>query len=251
LVFDQGGLVANAPHLPVHLGAMQEAVRYQIQHYLGWKEGEVLVSNSPIAGGSHLPDMTVITPCYGELPDGSGRAPIFYVASRGHHADIGGISPGSMPPFSKQLADEGAAIDTLVLVTPDNTGSGTFREEAVSEVLVEAGTRNLHDNLSDLRAQVASNQRGITLVGDLVEEYSVEHVQAYMTHIQHNAELAVRELLCDVARAHGTVLEATDFMDDGSQICLKVTLDGVDSPRYGAPTQVPCPLPVLCFARSR
>lgn len=180
-----GGLVANAPHLPVHLGAMQDAVRWQIRN-LGddWKEGEVLVSNHPAAGGSHLPDITVITPVFSE-----GK-PVFYVASRGHHADIGGITPGSMPPFSKILEDEGACFKSFKLVT-----NGVFQEEGITELLMapgkiarpshalpSSGTRNLADNLSDLRAQVAANQKGITLVVDLIKEYGLAVVQAYMHH---------------------------------------------------------------------
>lgn len=126
-LFDpEGNLVANAPHLPVHLGSMQEAVRYQVRT-LGkdWKEGEVILANHPVAGGTHLPDMTVITPVYDK-----GQV-VFYVASRGHHADIGGITPGSMPPFSKELREEGAAIMSLKLVE-----NGEFQEERITDVLV-------------------------------------------------------------------------------------------------------------------
>lgn len=126
-LFDsQGNLVANAPHLPVHLGSMQEAVRYQVRTLRDqWSEDMVLVANHPKAGGTHLPDMTVMTPVFNE-----GK-PIFYVASRGHHADIGGIQPGSMPSFSKHLSEEGAAIESLVLVK-----DGVFQEKEISEVLL-------------------------------------------------------------------------------------------------------------------
>ena len=120
-----GNLVANAPHLPVHLGSMQEAVRYQV-NLLGssWKEGEVILSNHPIAGGTHLPDMTVISPVFHKCQ------PIFYVASRGHHADIGGIQPGSMPSFSKFLEEEGAAIESFKLVK-----DGIFQEEGITAIM--------------------------------------------------------------------------------------------------------------------
>lgn len=231
-----GGLVANAPHLPVHLGAMQEAVRYQVET-LGsdWKPGEVIVSNHPSAGGSHLPDITVITPVFDE---GVSDSPVFFVASRGHHGDIGGISPGSMPPFSKFLYQEGAAIKTFKLVR-----NGEFDEAGITEILMNpgslhaspepvTGTRNLKDNLSDLKAQVAANQKGILLVGELIKEYRLEVVQAYMLHIQHNAELAVRNMLKDISLRHGLEevgsVFAEEFMDDGSSIRLRLEIDRRD-----------------------
>ncbi|XP_054983894.1 5-oxoprolinase isoform X2 [Sorex araneus] len=181
-----GGLVSNAPHIPVHLGAMQETVQFQIQH-LGTdlNPGDVLLSNHPSAGGSHLPDLTVITPVFWL---GQSR-PVFYVASRGHHADIGGITPGSMPPHSTSLEQEGAVFLSFKLVQ-----GGVFQEDAVTEALQApgkipgcSGTRNLHDNLSDLRAQVAANQKGIQLVKELIEQYGLDVVQAYMGHIQGSA----------------------------------------------------------------
>eukprot|EP01119_Soliformovum_irregulare_P023980 TRINITY_DN8499_c0_g1_i3.p1 TRINITY_DN8499_c0_g1~~TRINITY_DN8499_c0_g1_i3.p1 ORF type:complete len:1241 (-),score=304.27 TRINITY_DN8499_c0_g1_i3:47-3769(-) len=230
-----GDLVANAPHLPVHLGAMQDAVRWQIRH-LGdtWKENEVLLSNHPAAGGSHLPDMTVITPVY---RDGK---PVFYVASRGHHADIGGISPGSMPPFSKSLVEEGAAIQSFKLVK-----DGSFQEEGVTQLLMApgklpshvsehpiSGTRILPDNISDLKAQVAANQKGVTLVGELIHHYGLEVVHAYMHHVQTNAETAVRDMLKSLSESHNLkevdTLTAQDYMDDGSVIALRLTIDRRD-----------------------
>ncbi|KAJ0059529.1 hypothetical protein NL108_001883 [Boleophthalmus pectinirostris] len=224
-----GGLVSNAPHIPVHLGAMQETVQYQIKA-LGsnLKEGDVILSNHPCAGGSHLPDLTVITPVFRK----GISAPVFFVASRGHHADIGGITPGSMPPHSTSLQQEGAVFISFKLVT-----AGVFQEEAVTEALMApaqypgcSGTRNLHDNLSDLRAQVAANQRGSQLVGELIDSYGLAVVQAYMGYIQSNAELAVRDMLRDFAqrRRHETgslEVEAEDFMDDGSPIRLRVQIN--------------------------
>ncbi|XP_031202901.1 5-oxoprolinase isoform X2 [Mastomys coucha] len=224
-----GGLVSNAPHIPVHLGAMQETVQFQIQH-LGadLHPGDVLLSNHPSAGGSHLPDLTVITPVFWP---GQSR-PVFYVASRGHHADIGGITPGSMPPHSTTLQQEGAVFLSFKLVQ-----GGVFQEEAVTEALRApgkisgcSGTRNLHDNLSDLRAQVAANQKGIQLVGELIGQYGLDVVQAYMGHIQANAELAVRDMLRAFGtsrQARGLPLEvsAEDHMDDGSPICLRVQIN--------------------------
>ncbi|CAK9874903.1 unnamed protein product [Sphagnum jensenii] len=241
-----GGLVANAPHVPVHLGAMSSTVRWQLAYWgKNLRKGDVLVTNHPATGGSHLPDITVITPVFNE-----GQL-IFFVASRGHHAEIGGITPGSMPPFSKAIWEEGAAIKAFKLVE-----GGVFQEEEIIRILkaektdteVEAGsngvhvipgTRRIEDNLSDLRAQVAANQRGIVLIGELIEQYGLEVVQAYMVHVQANAEAAVREMLKTMAsRASAlqsgsstdeklVVLEAEDYMDDGSAICLKLTIDSI------------------------
>jgi len=227
-----GGLVANAPHLPVHLGAMQDAVSWQVNN-LGsdWNEGEVIVTNHPGAGGSHLPDITVVTPVFK-----SGK-PVFYVASRGHHADIGGISPGSMPPFSTSLVEEGACIKSFKLVK-----NGVFDEEGITKILNSpslvprkkneapcVGTRNLKDNLSDLKAQIAANQRGISLLSDLINEYTLDVVQSYMFHVRDNAEQAVRQMLIDFSVRMGLAevdsVYARDFLDDGSPINLKITID--------------------------
>lgn len=239
-LFDENGnLVSNAPHLPVHLGAMSEAVKFQIRHYgpggagqaEGLKEGDVLVSNHPqLAGGSHLPDITVITPVW------EGGRVVFFVASRGHHADIGGISPGSMPPHSHSLEEEGAAIISHKLVQ-----GGHFDEAGITDLLMApgrggnpavSGTRNLQDNLSDLKAQVAANTKGIALVKELIAEYGLDVVQAYMKHIQANAEQAVREMLVAFSREQGLpevgTVSTRDQMDDGTPICLSVTIDRRD-----------------------
>ena len=235
-IFDEsGGLVANAPHQPVHLGAMSEAVRQQVKlQGKMLKVGDVLLTNHPIAGGSHLPDITIVTPVWKD-----GKA-IFYIASRGHHADIGGISPGSMPPFSRELKEEGACIKTFKLVE-----NGIFNEAGITELLLApgkikrnpgepaiSGTRLLSDNLSDLKAQVAANQRGIDLLLEMVEHYSLEVVQAYMHHIQTNAEEAVRNMLKALSKREGLTevdtVEANDFLDDGSEIVLRLTIDRRD-----------------------
>ncbi|KAL1859520.1 hypothetical protein VTK73DRAFT_7577 [Phialemonium thermophilum] len=221
-----GRLVANAPHVPVHLGSMQYAVLWQHEHWKGkLKEGDVLVSNHPICGGTHLPDITVITPFFKD-----GKI-VFYVASRGHHADIGGISAGSLPPNSTELWQEGASIEAVKLVE-----GGVFNEDAMREHLLEkpaqypgcSGARNLSDNLADLRAQTGANQKGINLIGQLVAEYGLETVLFYMRAIQENAELAVRRLLKDMAAKSGTHLEAVEHMDDGTPIRLKITINGDD-----------------------
>ena len=241
-IFDEkGGLVANAPHQPVHLGSMSEAIKQQIKlQRKKIKEGDVLLTNHPIAGGSHLPDITVISPVWqnGDI--------IFYVASRGHHADIGGISPGSMPPFSRTLAEEGACIKTFKIIE-----NGTFNEVGITELLKASekintttegkwisGTRSLSDNLSDLKAQVAANKRGINLLLELIEHFTIENtsglpvVQAYMNHIQVNAEEAVRNMLKAISEREGLsevdTLEANDFLDDGSEIALKIIIDRRD-----------------------
>ncbi|KND02450.1 5-oxoprolinase [Spizellomyces punctatus DAOM BR117] len=217
-----GGLVANAPHIPVHLGSMQEAVRWQMEHLKGdLKEGDVLLTNHPQAGGSHLPDITVITPVFNK------DKIEFFVASRGHHADIGGIRPGSMPPDSRELYQEGAAVKSFKLVR-----DGRFDEEGITRILLEepaqypecSGTRCLRDNISDLKAQVAANHKGITLVKALIDEYGLEVVQAYMHYIRQNAELSVRNLLKTVYEEHGPHLSATDCMDDGTPISLSITI---------------------------
>ncbi|ROT78044.1 hypothetical protein C7M84_003267 [Penaeus vannamei] len=224
-----GGLVSNAPHIPVHLGAMQETVQYQLQ-VLGdsLKDGDVLLSNHPSAGGSHLPDLTVITPVFRK----GVRKPVFYVASRGHHADIGGITPGSMPPHSTSIHQEGAVFLTFKLVD-----QGVFQEKKLIEALnapgkIEgsSGTRNLRDNLSDLRAQVAANHKGIQLVNELIDYYTLDVVQAYMGHIQTSAKLGVQDLLREVGsrvrmKTGSSSLHAIDYMDDGSPIELNVDID--------------------------
>jgi 5-oxoprolinase (ATP-hydrolysing) len=222
-----GGLVANAPHVPVHLGSMQFAVRYQHNLWMGkLKDGDVLVSNHPSCGGTHLPDITIITPVF------NGDAIVFYVASRGHHADIGGVLPGSMPPNSTELWQEGAAIEAEKIVS-----GGRFNEEKMIVLLSHqpsqyaecSGTRCLQDNLSDLKAQIAANTKGILLIRALIHEYGLKQVQTYMYAIQTTAEVAVRNLLKSTHRKfNGDVLEATDYMDDGTPIALKITIDGQD-----------------------
>ncbi|KAM7345135.1 5-oxoprolinase [Cochliomyia hominivorax] len=224
-----GGLVSNAPHIPVHLGAMQETVQYQLKvRGKTLKNGDVILSNHPQAGGSHLPDLTVITPVFYKDHDG----PVFFVASRGHHADIGGITPGSMPPHSTSLAQEGASFKSFLIVE-----NGIFQEEEVVKRFTTptgakgaTGTRNLSDNISDLKAQIAANQKGIQLVSELIDCYGLNVVQAYMNYIQENAEVAVCDMLRQIAkdtmnRTESSILEAEEFMDDGSPIKLKVTID--------------------------
>ncbi|MCP3924287.1 MAG: 5-oxoprolinase [Desulfobacterales bacterium] len=221
-IFDErGDLVANAPHVPVHLGAMGEAVKKQVEvNGDNIKKGDVLVTNSPSFGGSHLPDITVITPVF------RGERIVFFVGSRGHHADIGGISPGSMPPFSRTLDDEGAVIESFKLVE-----NNIFNEDGISQILLSKGARRLSDNISDLKAQVAANQKGIELLNEMVDYYSIDMVKAYMQYIQDNAETAVKTMLHKLSidqglKAVDSVI-AKDHLDDGSLIYLKLTIDRV------------------------
>lgn len=226
-IFDAtGGLVANAPHLPVHLGSMGTCVKRQAEIWKGeLKKGDVIISNHPSYGGTHLPDVTLTMPAFDE----KGENILFYAASRAHHADIGGITAGSMPPHSRELFQEGAAIKSEKLVS-----EGKFNEERVVELFYNepakypgcSGTRCLADNINDLRAQVSANQKGISLIENLIQEYGEDTVMFYMKNIQDNAESCVRRLLKDVSKKfEGKDLSAVDFMDDGSPIKLKVTID--------------------------
>ncbi|KKY20779.1 putative 5-oxoprolinase (atp-hydrolysing) [Phaeomoniella chlamydospora] len=217
------GLVANAPHVPVHLGSMSYAVQFQHELLKGkLSPGDVLVSNHPEAGGTHLPDITVITPVFDE----AGKEVVFYVASRGHHTDIGGLGGTSMPPNSTELWQEGAAIKSFKLIQ-----NGVFDEKGITKILLEPGnypgcngSRRLSDNLSDLKAQVAANNKGLALVQALMRESSQETVQMYMSAIQENAEVAVRSFLKETLRVRGPVLASEDDMDNGSYIKLQITI---------------------------
>ncbi|MGM0770519.1 MAG: hydantoinase B/oxoprolinase family protein, partial [Halobacteriota archaeon] len=213
-IFDnQGNLIANAPHIPVHLGSMEEAVKTIIRAVKGnMRPGDARMLNSPYAGGTHLPDITVISPVF------CGKDEVqFYVASRGHHADIGGVSPGSMPPKSTTIHEEGILIENFKLMD-----EGKFREVEVLKLMNygEYPSRNPQQNIADLRAQVASNEKGIQQLEKMVDKYSLETVRSYMQHVQDNAEEAVRSVI--------KVLHEGSFiykLDDGSQICLKITID--------------------------
>ncbi|KAJ7705440.1 Hydantoinase B/oxoprolinase [Mycena rosella] len=221
-----GDLVANAPFIPIHLGSMSFAVKYQMNLYgKTLKEGDVLMTNSPHAGGSHLPDITVITPVF----DSTSKEIIFFTASRGHHADIGGILPGSMPPTSVNIFEEGAEIFSFKIVDGgifDRKGLVEYMVEKPSQYPGSSGCRNIRDVESDLKAQIAANHKGIQLIHAIVEDYGLATVQEYMYHIRANAEMSVRNLLRDVVERTGsTTLEATDYLDDGSPIQLRVDID--------------------------
>lgn len=217
-----GKLVANAPHIPIHLGSMQYAIQYQHNLWAGkLKPGDVLLTNHPECGGTHLPDLTVVTPVF----VGGGIA--FYVAARGHHTDIGGKGITSMMPDSKELWEEGLSVRSMKIVD-----SGVFLEEDVRAVFIRAGdfpgcspARRLDDNISDIKAQISSNQRGIHLLQKLCEEFTLPVVHLYMNAIQSSAEIAVREFHKQVAQTHPEPLTGVDYFDDGTEIRVKITID--------------------------
>lgn len=224
-----GSLVANAPHIPGHLGSMSYAIAYQARRYKPGelKPGDVLLSNHPSSGGTHLPDLTITTPVFDS--DENPTKILFFVANRGHHADIGGIQPGSMPPNSTELWQEGAAVESFKIVK-----EGHFDEPGLIEVLVDipasypgsSGTRTLRDNIADLKAAIASNNKGIHLIRSLINEYTWPVVEFYMKAIQDNASQSTRELLKVIAQKfEGQPLEAVDYIDDGTPLALKITID--------------------------
>jgi 5-oxoprolinase (ATP-hydrolysing) len=215
-VFDaQGDLVANAPHIPVHLGAMSESVRAVLDAHPDCEPGDVFVTNDPYAGGSHLPDITVVTPVHDE-----SAVLRFAVASRGHHADVGGVTPGSMPPFSTRLDEEGVVFEALQLVK-----AGVFDENRVRKTLDASvyPARNPEENLADLQAQVAANEKGVHLLGRLLERYGLDVVNAYMQHIQDNAaELTAQA----IERLADGVHRFEDRLDDGTRVAVEIRVDG-------------------------
>lgn len=216
-IFDaQGNLIANAPHMPVHLGSMGESIRTVMTRNAGvMRPGDVFMLNDPYHGGTHLPDVTVISPVF----DGQGEAILFYVGSRGHHADIGGTTPGSMPPDSTHIGQEGVLIDNFKLV--DGT-TGLLREDATLALLAGGRwpARNAQQNLADLRAQVAANQKGFDELHKMVAHFGLDVVQAYMRHVQDNAEEAVRRVITTLNDG-AYVLE----LDNGARIEVAVKVD--------------------------
>ncbi|PKR60281.1 hydantoinase B/oxoprolinase family protein [Thalassospira lohafexi] len=213
-LFDQEGLlIANAPHMPVHLGSMGESVQAVMRNNVGsMKAGDVYMLNDPYNGGTHLPDITLITPVFGD----DGKDILFYVASRGHHADVGGITPGSMAPNSRILEEEGVLIDNFKLVD-----QGKFDEPGLTGLLEGAKypARNPYQNIADLRAQIAANEKGVQELRKMVDHFGLEVVHAYMGHVQDNAEESVRRVIDN--------LEGGEFsyeMDNGAVVKAKVTI---------------------------
>ncbi|MFZ5555227.1 MAG: hydantoinase B/oxoprolinase family protein [Pseudomonadota bacterium] len=214
-IFDgEGRLIASAPHIPVHLGSMGETVQQVMRDNAGrMRPGDVYALNDPYAGGTHLPDITVVTPVF----DHNGRGVLFYVGSRGHHADIGGITPGSMPPRSTRIEEEGVLLRNVLLVS-----GGEWRGREVAELL-SAGpypSRNVEQNLADLRAQAAANEKGAQELLRMVERYGLEVVRAYMGHVRANAAESVRAAI-DKLDDGAFALE----MDNGAVIRVAVTVD--------------------------
>ncbi len=214
-IFDEAGdLVANAPHVPVHLGSMSESVRVILRQNAGKiRPGDVFMMNNPFNGGTHLPDVTVITPVFDDV----GERIIYTVASRGHHADIGGKTPGSAPPDSRVIGEEGVLIDNFLLVQ-----QGQLRDAQTRELLGSGPypCRNIDQNMADLSAQIAANATGAAELTKITQQFGLDTVHAYMTHVQDNAEESVRRVL--------DVLRDCDFtypLDSGDQIKVAITVD--------------------------
>ncbi|MFT5700190.1 MAG: 5-oxoprolinase (ATP-hydrolyzing) [Desulforhopalus sp.] len=214
-LFDQdGNLVANAPHVPVHLGSMGESIKTVIrENSSSMQPGDVFMLNAPYNGGTHLPDVTVITPVF----DSEEKEVLFYLGSRGHHADIGGRTPGSSPPDSKHIEEEGVLIDNFLLVE-----KGRFREQETRDLLGSGKypCRNIDQNIADLTAQIAANTTGLLELNKMVESFGIDVVHAYMKHVQDNAEESVRRVV--------DVLDDCSFtypMDEGRQISVSIAVD--------------------------
>lgn len=214
-LFDaEGNLVANAPHIPVHLGSMGATVKEVLNRRAGrMRPGQVYAVNDPYHGGTHLPDITVVTPVF----DPAGEQVLFFVASRGHHAEIGGITPGSMPADSRTVDQEGVLFDNWLLVD-----DGHFREAQTRGLLTAApfASRSVQTNLADLRAQVAANQKGIDEIGSMIDHFGLDVVAAYMRHVQDNAEEAVRRVIDSLEDGHYRYT-----MDSGAVIAVTISVD--------------------------
>ncbi|MBT3558173.1 MAG: 5-oxoprolinase [Rhodospirillales bacterium] len=217
-IFDaDGNLVANAPHMPVHLGSMGESIQTVIrENAAAMKPGDVYALNAPYNGGTHLPDVTVITPVY----DDDADKVLFYVGSRGHHADIGGITPGSMPADSTTVEQEGVLIDNFLLVE-----GGKLREQALNDLLASGPypVRNAHQNIADLAAQIAANEKGAQELGKMGVHFGQDTVHAYMRHVQDNAEESVRRILSNLKDGSFTY-----ELDQGHKIVVNISVDHRD-----------------------
>ncbi|CAN7579174.1 hydantoinase B/oxoprolinase family protein [Neorhizobium tomejilense] len=214
-VFDaDGALVANAPHMPVHLGSMDRSVESVIAQNQGRiRPGDVFALNAPYNGGTHLPDITVVTPVF----DAEGQNILFYVASRGHHADVGGTAPGSMTPLATTVDEEGVLFDNVLLVD-----RGRFDEAGITDLLSNHPypARNVAQNVADLRAQIAANEKGVHEMRKMIAQFGLDVVHAYMGHVQDNAEESVRRVLEKLGNS-----EFSYPTDQGSVINVKITVD--------------------------
>ena len=211
---NEGSLVANAPHVPVHLGSMSEAIKTVVRlNKDNIYPDDVFVLNAPFNGGTHLPDVTVITPVF----DKNGKEIIFFVASRGHHADIGGKTPGSGPPDSKHIEEEGVLIDNFKLFD-----KGIFREQEMRKILSSGKypCRNIEHNMADLAAQVAANKTGINEINSMIDQFGIETVHAYMNHVQDNAEESIRNAIVNLKQG-----EYEYELDNGEFIRVNVKID--------------------------
>ncbi len=252
-LFDADGqLIANAPHMPVHLGSMGASIRSVIDGNRGTMQpGNVYMLNAPYNGGTHLPDITVITPVF----DDTDARPLFYVGSRGHHADIGGITPGSMPPDSRVVEEEGVLIDNFLLLE-----RGRLRETETTALLSSGRypCRNIPQNLADLRAMIAANEKGVQELHSMVAQYGLDVVHAYMQHVQDNAEESVRRVIdvlrdgaFEYAMDHGAVIKVAVRIDKTAR---RATIDFTGSSaqldnNFNAPSAV-CMAAVLYVFRS-
>lgn len=209
----QGALIANAPHTPVHLGSMDSSVKSVMAAHPTMKRGDVYVTNAPYNGGTHLPDITVVTPVFGD----EGKSPLFYVASRGHHADVGGIAPGSMTPLATSIEEEGVVLENLKLVE-----EGKFLDSEIRHKL-DGGKypcRNTDQNVADLKAQIAANEKGVRELLSMVQSFSLEVVLSYMGHVRDYAEECVRRVIANLQDG-----EAVTHFDQGCKIVLKIIID--------------------------
>jgi len=214
-LFDAGGnLIANAPHMPVHLGSMSESIKTVMRRNEGaMRPGDVWALNDPYHGGTHLPDITLVTPVF----DDAGEGILFYVASRGHHADVGGVTPGSMPPFSTRIEEEGVQIDNFRLVE-----GGRLREAEMLALLGsgEYPSRNPAQNIADMKAQIAANEKGVQELRRMVAQFGLDVVQAYMRHVQDNAEESVRRVITRLKDGRFTLP-----LDNGARIAVDIRVD--------------------------
>ncbi len=223
-VFDaMGDLIANAPHMPVHLGSMAASVRTVMKLNPDMKPGDVYVLNAPYNGGTHLPDITVVTPVWND----EGTKVLFYTSARGHQTDVGGLTPGSMPPDSRVVEDEGVLIDNFKLVEGDGKGGGQFREAEVYRMLTTAKypARNPLENIADLKAQVAACEKGAAELRRMVDHFGLGVVQAYMAHVQNNAEELVRRRILALKDSEYVYEMDPDYDGRPRAIHVKVTVD--------------------------